>query len=416
MVRIGVICIGSELLINKINTNVHLINDSIGKIGLFVSENITIPDKKEEIQNAFKYCFENNHIIFITGGLGPTFDDITRESISEILNRKLIFSEKIWQKIEEKFKKKGTIIPEINKKQSYVIEGATIIENEIGTAPGMILEERNKSIILLPGPPSELSPMMKKTVIPYLREKYAQENLVKYFYFGISGIPESVVEEKSKEIISLYEKKEEIEFCILAHPSIIEIGIKTSHPSGEKIAQKIGKELKKIFGNSFLGLNPPTLPEIIGKILKEKKLKLAIAESCTGGLVGKLITDIPGSSEYFQGSFVTYNNILKKRILKVPKPLLKKFGAVSEEVAISMAKGARKAGKADVSIGLTGIAGPGGGSEEKPVGLVWIALSFPKNKVFTQKFIFSGTREQIRERTALSGLDFLRKKLIEEYE
>ncbi len=411
MKRVEVICIGTELLFDRINRDINFISYYLNQIGLSVSRNITIGDDKEEIKKVLEESFLRAEIIFITGGLGPTFDDITRESVSEFLGRKLIFSEKIWEKIRERFLKRGIEPPEINKKQAYIIEDAKIIDNEVGTAPGMIIEEKGRVIILLPGPPSELIPMMEKDVMEYLKKKMGKEK-IKVYRFCFIGIPESVVEERSKEIISSYADR--IEFSIIPHSLIIEILARVYKPEDEGEIRKIEEKFKEMFGKDFLGVNPPALPELIGTLLKEKRLKLAIAESCTGGLVGKMITDIPGSSGYFQGSFVTYANILKKRILRVPRTILRKYGAVSEECAILMAKGAKKYGKADIGLSFTGIAGPTGGSKEKPVGLVWISLAFPKGKIFTKKCLFTGTRHQIREKAAITGLDFLRRKLIDE--
>lgn len=409
MEKVEVICVGTELLFDRINRNVNFISNSLAKIGLSISRSITVPDEKEEIKESLEESFSRADIIFLTGGLGPTFDDITREAVSEFLGRKLVFSEKIWEEIREKFIRRGIEPPEINKRQSYIIEGAKILKNEVGTAPGMILEEKGKIIILLPGPPSELIPMMEKDVTEYLKKKI-KTGKIEIYRFCFIGVPESVVEEKSKEIISSYGT----EFSIIPHSLIIEMIARLYKPEDVEKIWKLEKEFEKIFGKDFIGVNPPPLPQLVGILLKERRLKLALAESCTGGLVGKMITDIPGSSEYFQGCFVTYSNILKKRILRVPRTVLKKYGAVSEECAILMAKGARKYGKADIGLSITGIAGPTGGSEEKPVGLVWMALAFPKGKVFTKKNLFTGTREQIREKAAITSLDFLRRKLTEE--
>ncbi|MCM8830472.1 MAG: nicotinamide-nucleotide amidohydrolase family protein, partial [Candidatus Omnitrophica bacterium] len=292
-------------------------------------------------------------------------------------------------------------IPEINKKQAYVIEGGDIIENNVGTAPGMIIKEGRKTLVLVPGPPAELIPMVEE-----FAESLKEKGDIKIYRFGISGVPESIVEER----IHNFFNKKGIKYTILASPQVIEVII----PSSEELntLPEIEKFLKESFSESYLGIDPPPLPVIIGNLLKEKKLKIALAESCTGGLAGKLLTDIPGSSEYFQGSFVVYNNILKRRILGVPKTVLKKYGAVSEVCAFYMAKGAKKKGKADVSISITGIAGPSGGTSEKPVGLVYIGIGLPKNKFHIHRFIFQGNRERIRERAVYQAFELLRKYLV----
>ncbi|MCM8777104.1 MAG: competence/damage-inducible protein A [Candidatus Omnitrophica bacterium] len=400
--NVEVVCVGTELLYDRVNTDINIISGIIARAGLSIARCIIVGDEKEEIKETVSISLKRSDIVFITGGLGPTSDDLTREAIAELLNRKLIFSENIWQKICDRFYKRGLKeIPEINKKQAYVIEGGEIIENNVGTAPGMILKEGNKSLVLLPGPPVELIPMVEE-----FTESLKEKGTIKIYRFGISGIPESVVEERIHNFFT----KKDIKYTILASPQIIEILILSS---GELNAlSEIEKFLEESFSENYLGIDPPPLPVIIGNLLKEKKLKIALAESCTGGLAGKLLTDIPGSSEYFQGSFVVYNNILKKRILSVPKTVLKKYGAVSKECALYMAKGAKRKGKADVSISITGLAGPSGGTSEKPVGLVYIGIGLPKNKFHIHRFIFPGNRERIRERAAYQAFELLRRYLV----
>ncbi|MCM8760202.1 MAG: CinA family nicotinamide mononucleotide deamidase-related protein, partial [Candidatus Omnitrophica bacterium] len=380
------------------------ISGILARAGLSITRCIIVGDEKEEIKDAVSLSLKRSDIVFITGGLGPTSDDLTREAIAELLNKKLIFSEDIWQKICERFYKRGVKdIPEINKKQGYIIEGADIIENNVGTAPGMIIKEGNKLLILVPGPPAELTPMVEK-----FAESMKEKGTIKIYRFGISGVPESVVEEKIHEFFT----EKGIKYTILASPQVIEMLIPSSGQLNALL--EIEKFLKESFSEDYLGIDPPSLPVIIGNLLKEKELKIAIAESCTGGLAGKLLTDIPGSSEYFQGSFVVYSNILKRRILGVPKTVLKKYGAVSQECALYMAKGAKKKGKADVSISITGIAGPSGATSEKPVGLVYIGIGLPKNKLHIYRFIFPGNRERIRERAVYQAFDLLRRYLVNE--
>jgi nicotinamide-nucleotide amidase len=404
--RVEVINIGSELLFDRVNTNINLISRVLLKSGFKISKCTVIGDDKEEIKKEFLNSFKEADLIIITGGLGPTFDDLTREGISEALNRKLIFDEKIWEKIKEKFKKRNiTEIPEINKRQAYIIEGSKEIENNNGTAPGMLIEENGKLILILPGPPNELKPMLESSM-EFIEKKFKRENLITGI-FSIIGVPESEVETELKDLIEKHKKN----LIILAHPNLIELVLTLPEKQKEEFI-KFENILKEKFSLKYLGLNIPSIPELIGKLLKEKKLKLAIAESCSGGLACKLITDIPGSSEYFSGGFVTYSNILKKKILKVPRTILRKYGAVSEQTAIYMAKNAKKYGKADIAISFTGIAGPTGATPEKPVGLVWIGISY-KKKTFAKKFIFSGDRQTVRERSVYKGFELLRQTILE---
>lgn len=403
--KIEVINIGSELLYDRVNTNINLISSILLKIGLKISKCTIIGDNKEEIKNAFLNSYKDANFVIVTGGLGPTFDDLTRESIAEALNRKLIFDEQIWEKIKEKFKKRNILeIPEINKRQAYIIEGSTEIENKNGTAPGLLIEEKEKLILILPGPPNELKPMLEN-IMPFIKNKFKKESFISNTY-TIIGIPESEVETRLKGIIENIKEN----LIILAHPNLIEIILTLPEREKERF-KEFENILKEKFNFNYLGNNVSSIPELIGELLKEKKLKLAIAESCSGGLACKLITDIPGSSEYFMGGFVTYSNILKKRILKVPKTILRKYGAVSEQVAIYMAKNAKKYGKANISISFTGIAGPTGATLEKPVGLIWIGLCYKKN-LYAKKFIFSGDRATIRERAVYKGFELLRELIL----
>ena len=407
--RVEVINIGSELLFNRVNTDINLISRILLQSGFKISKCTIVGDDKEEIKKEFLNSLKEADLIIITGGLGPTFDDLTREGISEALKRKLIFDEKIWEGIKEKFKKRNIIeIPEINKKQAYVIEGAKIIENKNGTAPGMMIEENGKLILILPGPPNELEPMLKDCV-KIIEEKFKKREIITNIY-SIIGVPESEVETKLSDLIN--EMREN--FTILAHPNLIELVLTLPEEKKNKFIE-VENIIKERFGIKYLGVNTPSIPEIIGNLLREKRLKLAIAESCSGGLACKLITDIPGSSDYFMGGFITYSNILKKKILKIPKTILRKFGAVSEETAIYMAKNAKKYGKADISLSFTGIAGPSGGTAEKPVGLVWIGISY-KKKTNAFKFIFSGDRKTIRERAVYKGFELLRETILKNEE
>ncbi|MCM8832664.1 MAG: competence/damage-inducible protein A [Candidatus Omnitrophica bacterium] len=402
--RIEVINIGTELLFDRVNTNINLISNILLKNGLKISKCVVIGDNKEDIKEAFLNSYKNSNLIIITGGLGPTFDDITRESIAESLNRKLIFDEKIWEKIKERFKRRNIEPPEINKRQAYIIEKCKVIENENGTAPGMLIEENNKLILILPGPPNELKPMLESS-LNYIEEKFGKKNIITNVY-SIIGIPESEVETRLKSLIEENKKN----LIILAHPNLIELVLTLNEDEKEKFIE-FENQLKKSFGLNYLGINIGSIPELIGRLLKEKKLRLVIAESCTGGFACKLITDIPGSSEYFMGGFITYSNVLKKKILKIPKTILRKFGAVSEQTAIYMAKNAKKYGKADISLSFTGIAGPTGGTREKPVGLVWIGICYKKD-LFARNYIFQGDRQTIRERTVYKGFELLRETIL----
>jgi len=405
--RIEVICVGSELLYDRINTDVNILARILAERGLFISRCIIVGDDKKEIVDAVRSSLGRSEIIFVTGGLGPTSDDITKESIAELAGKKLFFSEEVWTKILKRFHDRNMrTIPEINRKQAYVIEGSDIMGNDAGTAPGFVVKKGKKKIVILPGPPVELMPMAERYAGTLrVRDKAGK---LRIHRFGIAGISESAVEETVNPFLESFDTK----YTILAHPQMIELLV-TFGPGMKKI-RETEEFFKQKFGDGYLGLDPPSLPEVIGNLLRDRKWKIAIAESCTGGLAGKLLTDIPGSSEFFSGSFVVYSNLLKKRVLKIPRSVLRKHGAVSEQTALYMAKGARKTGKADVSLSITGIAGPAGGSPEKPVGLVYIGVGMPKNRFYAYRFLFTGNRERIRERAVYQGFIQIRRHIIGE--
>ncbi len=411
--KIELISIGTELLSGKLNSDSSFVGEGLAHLGLELSRESTIADDRKEMVSLLKESLKRADIIITTGGLGPTFDDITREVVSEVLKKKLIFHLTILKKMEKHFRKRHLPMPGINRKQAYIINGATIIPNNVGTAPGMIVEEKNKVLILLPGPPRELQPMFKNKVLPYLKKYFKVQ--FKAISFWVAGLPESSVAEKVEPIIEEYQKEGEIEFAILAHLSVIEVKLKVKGKDEKKIKEQIltiRNEIREVLGKNLFSEKEGKLEETIGNLLLKRKLKLGLAESCSGGLLSNLITNVPGASQYFQGSIVAYSNSVKKKVLKVPKTYLKKYGSVSKQVALSMAKGARKATKSDIGLALTGIAGPSGGTKEKQVGLVFIALTYPGKRVsVVEEHHFVGRREDIKRRAAISALNLLRRNL-----
>lgn len=411
--RISLVCVGDELFFYITNTNVHIATRMLEAEGFRLDYNIIVPDDLKKIIDAMNFCLQNNDIVVVSGGLGPTFDDITREAISHLTGRRLVFSDDAWKQIQERFlQRKISLIPEKNKKQAMVIEGSKILSNPWGTAPGMLINFENKLIFLLPGPPKEFEAMFCLYVISELKKFNIKTERLIQKGFGIAGEPEAVVEEKTEEL------RQKISDCggkwtILALPYLIELWLKLPE-SKKSLFDSAEEAIKNIFGESFIGTDGISIPESLLILLKKKKILCCFAESCTGGLAGHLITEIPGSSECFNGSIVAYSNKLKKKILKVPKTILRKYGAVSEETAIAMAKGARKYGKADVSLSITGIAGPTGATTEKPVGLVWMAVAVSNHRIESKRFYFSGNRSTIKLRAALAGIDFLRRVILRE--
>ena len=400
--RIEVISLGTELLCGNLNSDLSYIGRRLKSIGFSLNRETTVPDNLKEVIEVFKEAEKRSDLLILIGGLGPTFDDLTREAAAKALKRKLVFKPSLLIPMEEHFKKQNVPMPPINRVQANIIEGAVSLPNPVGTAPGMLIEDKGKTIILLPGPLSELQPIFENSVLPYLKKRFQGERK-EVISFRIAGKRESEVAELFEKSRLKYEKKG-LKFTILAHPYLIEI-----RAEGEKKEiLSFKKEAKKLFGKEFT--EEESLEKLVGKFLLRQNLTLGLAESCTGGLLGNLITKVPGSSRYFYGSIVSYSNLVKKKILKVPRTTLKKFGAVSPEVALKMAKGVRKATKSKIGLSITGIAGPGGGTEAKPVGLVFIGLSTKIDNI-VKEFHFKGSRETVKERASLAALNLLREHL-----
>ncbi len=416
-----IVCIGTELLMGKVNTNVSYLSEKLASIGLNFTYETTVGDSSKDIAEILKQSFTRSGIIFVTGGLGPTFDDLTREVVAGVLEKKLIFNREAMQAVAAFFAKRDLEMPKKNEVQAQIVEGARIIPNEIGTAPGQIIELQGhpgfkaETIILLPGPQFEIELMMNKTVLPYLKEKYGR-GITKLLVLHVSGIGESKVDEEIKDIVGVERRLEggDLRFALVAHPGVVDIVIIGSGKNEmliDSFMAKAKNELKEKLGNHIFGENDQALPQVVGQLLGKNKQTLALAESCTGGLLGKMITDASGSSLYFKGALVAYNNLIKRDVLGVSQATLDKYGAVSAECAREMAVNIRKLLKSNLGIAITGIAGPGGGTAEKPVGLVHIALSGDKlDQVFTQNF--SGNRRGIREKAAMFALDSLRQALL----
>ncbi|PMP93756.1 MAG: competence/damage-inducible protein A [Candidatus Aminicenantes bacterium] len=407
------IATGSELLSpGFIETNSSYLAGKLEELGWKLNFKTIVSDRLEEIKLIFQTAQKRSWLIFISGGLGPTEDDRTRQAVAEILKRRLVFHKEILKNIRKRFESRGLTMTPSNRRQAYIIDGATILENPNGTAPGMWLEIRGQIIILLPGPPSELKPMVDNLVFPKLkpfqRRKFLQAVL------RITGAGESWIEDRIKLIYSKLPKK--MELTTLASPG--DVQIRLSMPTGrdeekdQRKLEEIKKEILNLLENKVYSTDGQLLEQVIGQKLTANKMALACAESCSGGLLANRITNVPGSSNYFLEGLVTYSNRAKVRELGVPEELIKAKGAVSEEVAAAMAKGVREKAGADIGLSTTGIAGPGGGTMEKPVGLVYIGLA-SSDGVKVERCLFKGQREQIKYQATQKALDMLRLKLME---
>jgi len=420
--NIELICSGTELLNGKLNTHASFIGEKLADIGLSLSLITTVSDRKSEFKEVLQQAVHRSSVIIVTGGLGPTFDDITVETVSEILNIKTYKNEAVQKAIVQYFQRRGINCPAANnERQAYILDGAKVLENRFGTAPGQMIhfqysENENKkirkTIFLLPGPPREMQPMFEESVLPFM--KSYQIKIKKTLILHICGMAESLVDEKIKPTINYLANNDDIEFAILAHKFLIDVKVSVSGENEltiEDTINNINREFINVLGDNIYGYNTDTLESVICKMLAEKGKTVSVAESCTGGMVAAKLTDVAGSSICFKQSVVTYSNQAKTQLLNVKPETLQQFGAVSEQTANEMLDGILKLSNADYAISVTGIAGPGGATKDKPVGLVYIGVSHRgKNKV--EKFIFNGTRADVRERATTVALDSIRRLIL----
>lgn len=410
------ISVGTELLLgNIVNTNAAFLSREMAALGVSVYYQSTVGDNEDRLINAVKVALDRSDIVILTGGLGPTKDDLTKESVAKALERQLVLDEQSQQAIKEYFEKqKKTEVPENNWKQAMVIEGAKVLANHNGTAPGMIVEVDEKAVILLPGPPKEMIPMVKESVVPYLKSQSEQvfySAMVKIAGMGESAVAmkiEDLIDGQTNPTIAPYAKIGEVHLRVTASASTTK--------EAKELVKPVVKELKKRFGTKIYTTNEEeTLEEVVVKLLQKHELTLVTAESCTAGLLTGRIVNVAGVSEVLKEGFITYTNKAKRKLLDVSKSTLKKYTAVSEQTAKEMVKGAAIGGDADVAVSVTGLAGPGGGTDEIPVGTVYIGC-YANEKVKVRHFIFNGNREKIRELSVVSALDLLRTWIMENYE
>lgn len=407
-----IISIGTELLLGQItNTNARFLAEELQKLGIESYFQTTVGDNTKRIHQILEEALKRSNLIITTGGLGPTSDDLTHEAISSFFKAKLFLDKKILKQIQKKFHLKGyKKMPKINIKQAYKPKDAKWIPNKLGTASGIIWKVNSTIIMTFPGVPRELYQMWNNTAKPYLK-KLSEKNVIYSKTLKFTGIGESSLAEKIKSYFNLKNP------TVAPYASLGEVKIRITKKAKSKLIAKRQVNLiaKKILAKTkdyYYGEDEETLEGLTAKKLILKKKTIAIAESCTGGLLSKRLTDIPGSSKYIKLNVITYSNEAKNKLLQVPKEELKKFGAVSKEVASTMARGIQKLAKANIGLSITGIAGPDGGLKSKPVGLVYFGLA-NKKKVKVQKMLFgsNSTREEIRWLATQFALNWVRKEL-----
>ncbi len=404
------ISIGDELLIGQtVNTNASTIGEKLAEIGIQLKWVTTVGDDEKDIEDAFKLAWSRADAVLVTGGLGPTHDDITKTVVARFFDSKLVLDEDHLRKMKALFERYGIPMAKINETQALVPDKCVVIENTRGTAPGMLFEEKNKAFIVMPGVPAEMKGMMEKTVLPYLKEM-SGGHVIKYKVLRTTGVPESTLFER---ITNLKEIETFAKVAFLPKYTGVDIRL-TVHETDEKRADKklarAEELMREKIGDCIYAEEETSLEEAVGRLLREKKLKIAVSESCTGGIIAGKITDVAGSSDYFERGVVTYSNRAKTELLGVPAELIEKHGAVSEEVASAMAENVKKISGADIGLSVTGIAGPAGGTPEKPVGTVFVAISYG-GETTVKKLFFPGERNIVRERTANAALNFIRKTL-----
>ncbi|MDD6799994.1 MAG: competence/damage-inducible protein A [Firmicutes bacterium] len=411
--RAEILCVGTEILIGDIiNTNAAYISKRLAELGFNQYYQHVVGDNPDRLKSALNASLERCDLLVMTGGLGPTYDDLTKECVAEALGRKMYLHSESFERIKQFFSCRKITMPETNKKQAMVPEGAVVFKNDNGTAPGIgvIDEKSGKVIILLPGPPREMAPMFDNEVMPFLRS-YSKSTLVSK-NINITGLGESGVEilirdhirKADNPTVAPYCKEGEVRLRVTARAKTREEGLELCEKEIDFIRQtEVGKYIYGI---------DTDLEHAVVSALKERKATLSLAESCTGGLISKRITDVPGCSEVFLSGAVTYSNEMKISMLKVKKETLDTFGAVSEECAKEMAEGIRSVSGSTYGASVTGIAGPEGGNSQKPVGLVWIAVSRPDNVTVTRKLNLNGSREHIRLLSSTNVLALVLEQLI----
>ena len=408
---VELLSVGTELLLGEIvDTNAAYLAKKLSELGINVYHKTTVGDNRERLAAALRISLGRSDTVFATGGLGPTEDDVTAATVAQVAGVDLVADEAAADSIRSIARQRGLKLLDSLLKQARVPRGATVIPNPVGTAPGFILTLGGEAVIALPGVPAEMKRMFHEQLKDHLRQLAGGQGVAasKLMCYGTG---------ESAIATMLGDRMERGRNPLVN--TTADVGVVTVHivaagenwPDAERLVEEERGELCKLLGDIVYGFDGQTLAEVAGSLLLARGRTLAVAESCTGGLLGKLITDVPGSSDYFRSGWVTYSNEAKVRDLDVDPEILQRDGAVSEAVACAMAEGARKRAGTEYALAITGIAGPGGGSEAKPAGLVYVALAAAQH-CRCQQFIFHGDRQSVRRRSALAALDMLRLQLV----
>ncbi|MBW6482359.1 MAG: competence/damage-inducible protein A [Vicingaceae bacterium] len=405
--KLDILSIGDELLIGQtLNTNAHWLSQQLNKIGFEIRQHTTVSDEKAHILTALNDALENVDVVLITGGLGPTKDDLTLEVLNEYFGGKLVMNQQVYEDVERLIGGRGFEMNELNKQQALVPNNARVLRNKNGTAPGTWFEKNGTVVVSMPGVPYEMKAMTTNTVIPWLLEKFKLPFIVHQMVYT-QGIPESTLAQQLVHWEN--ELPKSIKLAYLPSPGRVKLRLSTT--GNDRAALNIAIEeqiekIKKIIPQYIYSFEEEALERILGEKLKQQKATLSTAESCTGGYIAHLITSVQGASDYFEGSVISYSNAVKINQLHVNVDDIEKYGAVSQQVVEQMAEGVRKKMNTTYAIATSGIAGPTGGTEEKPVGTVWIAIASEKG-VVSKKYVFGKERDINIERTAVAALGML---------
>jgi len=402
---------GSELLQGRVlNSHAQYLGRQLSQSGIKVTLQTTVGDDMERLEHVLRQALERSDLILITGGLGPTTDDITKEAVAEVLGVPMVLDEKSLERIKEIFESRGMSMPESNVKQAYFPEGATILPNTRGTAPGTLIEKDNKIIAMLPGPPHELYVMFEEALLPLLLKKAGGRTFTSSKVFKLTGISESSVQDLVKDLGGQGNPS----ITYLARPGEVQVRVTAlaqSKEQAEEMVAELSEKVRRRLDDYVFSCDEEAVEYAVGKLLLKTGMSLSVAESCTGGLIGARLTDVPGSSEYFMGGVVVYSNELKQSLLGVPPEIIEQYGAVSRQTAVAMAEGVRNLARTSLGLAVTGIAGPGGATPAKPRGLVYISLASADGTSW-KEFRFPGERSAVRRGTVNAALNMVRNYLL----
>jgi nicotinamide-nucleotide amidase len=411
-----IIAVGTELLVPpRLDTNSLVITERLNDLGIEVRAKAVVGDRREDVESALRGALARTELVVLCGGLGPTDDDLTRDAVAAVLGRPLHEDADVVERIRQRFASRSARMPEINRRQALVPEGAEVVPNGMGTAPGLWIAHGDRIVLLLPGPPGELTPMLEHVVTERLGPIAGDARLHRRSLF-LCGLTESEVDEVASPIYSAWlVEPSPVHTTVLASPAQVELHLSTRDTSAPRAADRLAaavSALTAVFGADLFATDGRSLEETLGALLRGRGWRIGVAESCTGGLISSRLTDVPGSSDYVVANAVCYSNASKTAWLGVPADLIAAHGAVSEEVALAMADGIRARADAEIGIGVTGIAGPSGGSDAKPVGTVAIAATTSTARLArTYRFPFS--RVRVKQFAAQVALDLARRVMLE---